>query len=590
METVIKILFEKAIDPTEVDGLIDYLTVIKEDEINFFLQTLADYCRDHEECRTNFVKKEIITFVLDNLSDETETRALQSCRCIVNLCYYNEPAKEMMLEINKEKLKIISQIIKKYETLRLVGASAYANLFESCEKTQIELIDDDFVDAMKLCVDEFYTICIRTVNNLSVKERMNFVFKSEFFKQLLLKSPVDLADTDFSELMEYYLSVMSYIEFQSAFCQYGDKNIVVAYKKAIDIIVNPLFPKNVDEEDLNQTCMGIKLVLDVVNDYYKYPKTSILYNALIDTTIAYVLHGDIFSDKFIPAPTQNHCAEILCHMATVDGFLPKIWERCDEIMKLTFETLSNNKMMDYQKHCIGIIQSFSTNEEYSKVMLDKGILEKMSAMFVEEAMMNQPLIYRCLSVLQNFTVWSQKSDVLMNEKTIHIVVTTFKLMSNIVVRYSAVQVTRNIITSNANFIQMFNEDAISALIDVCLGKEEMQENEEKPDKRVRYEATRVLIKFLEHRSDILTTMQRSSDIYQCLLENLSTDFAVLNQEVVEILVKLMKKGIEIPQTFHQSVKPLLQSKLQQIITSPPENQQLNKVLVDLMEEYLNLLN
>ena len=303
---------------------------LKEEDTTIFLQTIADYCRDHEECRTNFVNRDILTFVLKNLTIESESQALQACRCVVNLCYYNDPAKDMFLDIDKEKLKIISQIIKKYENLRLVGASAYSNIFESCEKAQIELIDNEFIEAMKLCVENFYTICIRTVNQLSVTERMNFVFQSEFFKLFLQHSPVDLADTDFSELMEYYISVLSYTEFQNAYCQYGDKNVVIAFKKAIDIIVDPNFPKNVDEEDLNQTCMGIKLVLDVVNDYYKFSKTSILYKSLIDIVIAYVLHGDIFSDKFIPAPTQNHCAEILCHIATVDGFLPRIWDKCDD--------------------------------------------------------------------------------------------------------------------------------------------------------------------------------------------------------------------------------------------------------------------
>ena len=487
-----------------IEEIVNYIPNIKEEEINTFLQLIADNCRDHEECRSLYVKKELIAFVLDKLSDETEQRALQSCRCVVNLSFYNQPAKDLMFEIGCEKLKTITSIITKYNTLRLVGASAYANLFESCEKMQELLVDDAFVAAMLLCVEDYYTICIRTINNLTVTPVMNKVFESPFFVEFLKNIPVDLADTDFSECMEFLIATLSYTSLRKAFCQYANKNIHIAFRKAIDIIVSPLFPKNVDEEDLNQVCLGIKLVLDLINDYYKYPDTSNLYEPYVDMTIAYVLHGDIFSNAFIPAPTQNHCAEILCHIASVDKFLPQVWDKHQEIIRLTFETTKNSKMMDYQKHCIGIIQSFSTNEEYVQIMLGMNILNRMAEIFTEETMMNQPLIYRCLSVLQNFTVLAVEKKVLMNEQSIHIIVTTFKFMSNIVIRYSAVQVLRNLIAFSPEFIQMFTDEGMNALLDVCRGKEEQQENEEKPDKRVRFEATRVLIKFLQHREAILT--------------------------------------------------------------------------------------
>ncbi|BFU19270.1 hypothetical protein EHI8A_036870 [Entamoeba histolytica HM-1:IMSS-B] len=549
------------------------------------MQRIADQCRDDEKFRQIYVKKEILEFIVGLLNCDNEHSALQACRCIVNLTYYNEPARNILLEIGGDKLKNISLIIEAFPNLRLVGISAYANLFESCEKLQEILIDDGFKKAISLCINDCYETVIRTLNNLTSTNKMNECFKSTFFVELLDKTPSDLADSDFSEVVEYFISVLSFEEFRKVFCKHSEA-IFKGYKSAIDIIVSPLFPKNVDEQDLNQVCMSIKLVFDLFNAFYQFTETAKLYDSIIELTLAYTLHGNIYKEDYIPAPTQNHTCEILCHIATVEEFLSRIWDKHNEFIKIAFETSNNSRMMDMQKHSIGIIQSFSTNKEYVSILLKEGIMEKLSSIFNENNMMNQPLIYRSLSVLQNFTILAEDKNTVCNEFALKMIIVTFKYMTNIVIRYSAVQALRNILNFKPEFSELLKEEGLNALIDVCLGKDEAQEKKDQPDKRVRFEATRILVRLLKENKSIKETLKRDSDIYSCLLENLRTDYAILIKEVMELLIDFHNNGIILPNQFNLQVKEVVKEKLSTILASPKDNQLLNKDILELFEKFL----
>ena len=582
--STIDLLFQK-----DINEIIQYSKTIQtQNEINEFLQKFADNCRDDENERKRLVNKELFEFILTQLENENnQITALQTCRCIVNITYYNEEARNVFIEIGTEKLKKLTKIIQKYEDLRMVGISCYANLFESNEKLQQLLIDKEMIESLELCLDDYYTSIIRLLNNLSSLNEMNEIFKSKFFIEFMKRIPIEFEDSDLSECIELFISIFSYTEFRKILCQYP-KRILDNYRKAIDIIVNPLFPKNVEEEDLNQVCLGIKLILDFISEFYKYPDSSKLYESIIDLTIAYTLHGNIYDKEFIPAPTQNHTCEIICHMATIDEFLPIIWNKHEDFIKLSFDTIKNTRMMDYQKHCIGILQSFSTNEEYVECMMNKNILEKLSSIFTEETLMNQPLIHRSLSILQNISVLIKDKNKLCNNYSLNMILTTFKHMSNIVIRFGAVQCLRNLITFKNEFVNELKDEGFNVLIDVCLGKDEMQEKPEQPDKRVRYEATRILIKVLHCCIDYFNNSNRKDDIFNCLLENLKTDYAVLIKEVMEIILYFNDKSILIPNNWYNEIKMIVGEKLNQILTSPQENQLLNKDILDLFEKFLDM--
>ena len=89
-------------------------------------------------------------------------------------------------------LKNLTKIIRKYEDLRMVGISCYANLFESCEQLQKLLIDNELIEALELCLDDYYTSIIRLLNNLSSLNEMNAIFKSKFFHSFQNSIPLCL--------------------------------------------------------------------------------------------------------------------------------------------------------------------------------------------------------------------------------------------------------------------------------------------------------------------------------------------------------------------------------------------------------------
>ncbi|KAL7714770.1 Uncharacterized protein QTN25_007728 [Entamoeba marina] len=379
-----------------VDAVIEFIHSNKDSTLDTeCMEMIANKCRDDEDARSSFVHKDILQYVCSHLTSESESVLMQACRCIVNTTYYNEDARKILLETSSKELLLLSNIIEHQPNLCNVIVSCYANLFESCEEMQELLVTEEFLKSLIIAIDRAYTSLIRMLNNISLLKVANTVFKSRFFEVFLYNLCPELASSDFSDTMEYFIITQI-------------QPIYAAYLTAIDIVKDPRFPKNVDDDDLNQTCLSIKLVFDLINSFFQYSQTAELYAEIIKPTIEYALHGDIFAENFVPAPTQSHAMEIICHIATVDKFLPSIWENHETYIKLVFETSNNSKMLEIQRHCIGILQSFSTNDAYVTSLIENGILHRMSQLFTEGNMMNQPLIYRCLSILQNFTALYEK--------------------------------------------------------------------------------------------------------------------------------------------------------------------------------------
>ncbi|ELP94493.1 hypothetical protein EIN_088230 [Entamoeba invadens IP1] len=186
------------------------------------------------------------------------------------------------------------------------------------------------------------------------------------------------------------------------------------------------------------------------------------------------------------------------------------------------------------------------------------------------------------------TVMLDDKSVLMTDSSCYLIVQTFKMMGNIVVRFSAVQCLRNLINADAKFFEVFKKNGgCDALLDVCLGKDERQENQEQPDKRVRYESTRILVSILKTDKDRLNDFARTDEVYKCLLENLKTDFALLIKEVMTLIIQFMDWGFSIPNEVLVEIRAVVKDKLETLLKSPAENQTMNKDVLDVFEKFLN---
>ncbi|KAL7714769.1 Uncharacterized protein QTN25_007727 [Entamoeba marina] len=169
----------------------------------------------------------------------------------------------------------------------------------------------------------------------------------------------------------------------------------------------------------------------------------------------------------------------------------------------------------------------------------------------------------------------------------NMIVTTFKLMSNIVIRYSAVQALRNIFLSTSDAIQALKKHGgETALIDVCLGKDEHHEDKEQPDMRVRYEAARIVARLLTKENVGMEYFNRDQDVLDSMVLLISTDYAVLIKEGIEALLNIHKNNFKFESSFTVAASEVINMKKKAILESPEENQATNKDVLALFEEFL----
>ena len=465
--------------------------------------------------------------------------------------------------------------------------SLYANLFESNETLQSKLVTPALVASFQRCLD-LRTTLIQMLQNITDLQANNTVFDSPFFAAFLEQTPTDLADEECSASLEFLRTLVSYTHYQKALLPALAVFEGILHS-ALAVVSDAAFPKNIADDQVSQVCLSVKTVLDFYDDFYNYTALHAAYERVLEPLFDYAAHGALCDPAFSPAPTQSHAWQILCHIATIDAYLPFFFRSLELIERVTFETSGNTRMMEIQRHAIGIMQSFSTNEAYVAAMVERGVLQRMAPFFTEEGVMNQPLVYRCLCILQNATTLYPRKEVFLQDEPLAMITATFAHVSNLVIRYAAVHALKNILHENPTTFDVLKaKGGVDCFIDVCMGKDELQVDEEKVERRVRYEATRIMAHVVAARADALEVLGRAEDVLACLQFLIESEFVVLIKEGLEAIVALHTRGQIADAAYLPKCKEIVERQKGVILQTDEMNIKMNEELLQQMDTFLAL--
>ncbi|EGG17204.1 importin 13 [Cavenderia fasciculata] len=615
----------------QIKGLLE---LIKKDDIvgsGEIIKTLADWSRV-EENRNIIAKESNILDVVVSLiqpykdSDDNNRGHLNEmiCRLLGNLCFEHEDNREL-IQNHKDVDTIIKTLVEFVKqttrpSLRKTACAAIANISSCSEFFQGAFYETGIVDIIfSLLADsntsqdvkQWATQALKNVvednldNQTNIKHSDLVILLNQLKQSIKQDGWID--NTFALELINLLSSFLINEKLKKETLNEG----------MIDEILNLIdqaeptreLVDELDEEEINEITGEVSVA--------PLAAEAIVKLAEKDQLREYFLKGDViermikiigskppvFSQQSKKttlrvldlAKTKRFITRALAYVSLEDASVEKLMDHVQLFIDM-FDEQDTEQMVSSAM----LIGNLSINEKNIKILLEKKVLEKMTEN-LKTYPNHQPIQHLILAAIRNITNPSSAFKGTVISKDLMDCIVTNMRVQNQVIQYTAIGVLKHVtLCSDQNYI-LFMQDSynLQALLDLANGvtkasieEEDEEEEEKKPkDKRVAYESTRILKRFLEMKNVLSEESTKENLTRDCVgpfFELLNAPFAILRCEGsrgVNQLYKTDSTLIDITNEHHW--KSIVSALKESISSLSSQDTAFNQETVSTLLEILN---